>query len=438
MARIQLSGLASGMDTDAVVNQLMTLERAPRARMELRQVSAQARQDAIKDVAAQLTKLKDAATALRSAATWGDVQTVESSESGKVAVRALSGAAPGGYQVSVTSLASADQRTYAFASQSSASQLTINGQTVDIPADAVLADAVAAINAKTETGVLAVDVGGRLVLSSRTTGAASSALATGAGLTEDTAARRAGADAAFTVDGVAKTSAGNVVSGVIPGLELTLKAPTTSATSITVGAPAPDQAQIKAKLKAFVETYNGVVDVLRTKTNEKVVPNATTSTDAKRGVLFGDTNLRGVLTSLRSVAGTLGDLGITTGGASATTSQDALAGKLTFDEAKFTERLAADPAGVQTALAGTAGAGGFARAIEAVVTPQTETGGVLDGRQTAIGGELKAIKDAVARFDDRLARREEALRARFAALEQALSRSQAQQQDFAARLGLNR
>lgn len=438
MALIQLSGLASGMDTDAVVNQLLSLERVPRTRMELRQVAVQARHDALRDIAAQLGKLKDAATALRSAGTWGDVQSIESSDAAKVAVRATAGAAPGSHQVEVTSLAAADQRHYTFTSQAEASQITVGGRTIDLAAGATLADAVAAINADPETGVMAVDVGGKLVLSSRTTGATSSALAVGGALVEDPSKRRAGADAVFTVDGQARTSATNVVADVIPGLELTLKAPTAGAATITVGAPAPDQEAVKSRVKAFVEAYNGTIDVLRAKLTEKVVPNATNSTDAKRGVLFGDTNLRGVLSSLRDVAGALGELGISTGAATgAATSADALAGKLVIDEAKLNERLAADPAAVRTILGGTNGVEGFAQRVEAVLNPQTQAGGVLEGRRTSATSELSAIKDALARFDDRLARKEETLRARFAALELALARSQSQQQDFAARLGLN-
>lgn len=436
MALVSLSGLASGMDTDAVVSQLMTFERAGRSRIELKQVATQARHDALRDLGGQLAKLKDAAIALRSAATWGDVQKVESSDAARVGVRSVAGAAPGGHQVAITSLASADQRQYAFTSQPGASQLTVNGRTIDLAAGATLADAVAAINADSEAGVMAVDVGGKLVLSSRTTGAASSALATGASLVEDPALRRAGADAVFTVDGVAKTSATNVVTGVIPGVELTLKAPTTSAASISVGAPAPDQEAIKTKLKAFVETYNGAVEIVRAKLTEKAVPNATTSTDAKKGVLFGDTNLRSVLSSLREVAGTLGDLGVSTGAATgAATSQDALAGKLVLDDAKFTAALAADPSAVRRALGGTTGVEGFAQRLEAVLEPQTQAGGVLEGRRNAMTSELTSLKAALSRFDDRLARKEEALRAKFTALELALSRSQQQQQDFASRLG---
>ena len=71
MAGIQLSGLASGLDTASIIDSLMAVERQPRTRIEMRQASEQARRDGLKQVPTQLKSLQDAATALRSAGTLG-------------------------------------------------------------------------------------------------------------------------------------------------------------------------------------------------------------------------------------------------------------------------------------------------------------------------------------------------------------------------------
>ena len=42
MTGIQLSGLASGMDTDAIISQLMSIESQPRTRVARQQVAIQA------------------------------------------------------------------------------------------------------------------------------------------------------------------------------------------------------------------------------------------------------------------------------------------------------------------------------------------------------------------------------------------------------------
>ena len=60
-----------------------------------------------------------------------------------------------------------------------------------------------------------------------------------------------------------------------------------------MSSPAPDQAAISDKVKAFVDQYNSTIDFIRTKLTEKRVPNATTDTDARKGPLFGDPQLTG-------------------------------------------------------------------------------------------------------------------------------------------------
>ena len=74
----------------------------------------------------------------------------------------------------------------------------------------------------------------------------------------------------------------------------------TGTTSVTVGSPAPDKAAIKDKVQAFVDQYNSTIDFIRAELTEKRVPNATTDTDARKGSLFGDPQLTGLLSQLRS------------------------------------------------------------------------------------------------------------------------------------------
>src|SRR5215208_6807925 len=105
MAGISLGGLGSGLDTDAIVSQLMAIERQPRARLERKQAAAQARQDALRDIATKLKTLKTAAQALASAGSWAPTQDVASTDSARVGARAAGSIAPGTYDVSVQQLA---------------------------------------------------------------------------------------------------------------------------------------------------------------------------------------------------------------------------------------------------------------------------------------------------------------------------------------------
>lgn len=426
MAPITISGLASGLDTDSIIANLMKIERAPRARLETQQGQAKARETALRDILAKLQSVSDAADSLASAGLWADTQTVSSAAPQSVAARRLSGAGPGGYEVAVTQLARAEQRTYAFAQSAAPSQLTVGGREIDLAANATLADAVAAINADPATGVYAVAVGGKLVLSSRQTGAASTIAASGAGIEEEAAKLKAGRDALYSVDGVAGSSASNVVTDAIPGLELTFGA-LTAGTAVNVSAPGLDKEAVRAQVKAFVSAYNTAVDAIRARLTEKRVPDAATQADANRGVLFGDTALNGLLSRLRQgVAGAgLAELGISTGAPSAavTSSSDSVLGHLKIDEAKLTAALESDPLGARAKLAG---AGGLGDTLDAILAPTLGTKGAISERLSSVAAESRRLGDNMLALDTRLEKREERLRIQFSMMESALSRARSQ------------
>ncbi|MBI5106280.1 MAG: flagellar filament capping protein FliD [Solirubrobacterales bacterium] len=450
MTGIRLTGLVSGLDTDSIVSQLMALERQPRTRTELQQSAVNARKSGLSDVQTKLNALKYAAADLRAVGVWADTQSVDSNDPTKVSARRLSGAGPGAYDVVVTSLASSERVTYSgWSAPASATQIEIRNKdgslrtAVDIAAGATLDDVVSAINSKPEAKVYAVNVEGKLVLAAKETGKDAAFSAVGAG-TEDS--RVPAENAVGTVGTTPFEKQSNVISGIIPGLEVTLKGKTTG-TTITVGGPEPDRDAVKGKVKAFVEKYNAVLDTLRTDLDEKKVANAANATDASKGQLFGDSGLRDILARLRSTAGldvdptadadtydNFASIGVSTGSASSTINADSVKGKLVLDEAKLDAALDADPLAVQRLLGGVAGTDGLAQAFESVISPLTQADGVLDGRIKAADTELARIKASLARFDDRLTSKEEAYRKKFTALESALQRSQSIQSDLAARL----
>src|SRR3954447_1838606 len=306
MAGISLGGLSSGLDTQSIVDQLIAIDRAPETRMKLQQSALQARKDALTDIGTRLRNLSSAVKDLGSTATWANTQSLEVSDSSKVSATRLSGAAPGGHEINVTSLARAEQRSYAY----TASDTTLQIGTANISLSASDDGAAAAdkINSNADSPVYAVFVQDplgdttkdRLVLTRKDTGEYQQGdmAVAGAGWTT-TETAKAGVNAAFTVDdGPIQYSKSNVVKSAIPGLQLTFKA--TGTTSVSVTPPGPDQDAVQKKLQAFVDQYNSTVDFVRGKLTEQKVPNATTTTDATKGVLFGDSQLTGLLSQLRS------------------------------------------------------------------------------------------------------------------------------------------
>lgn len=424
MATVALGGL-SGLDTESIITKMMEVERAPKTRLERRQGQAKARGEALKEINSKLQAVSEAAADLRSVGIWGDVQSVQSSNDSAVSARLLSGTGPGGYQLEVSQLARAEQRTFAFSQSAVASTITINGVAVELGANATLEETAAAINSKSETGVYAVASGGKLVLSSRKTGAANTISASGSTIAEEAAKLKPGLDATFSVDGVAGTSSSNVLTEAVPGLELTLKSTTSGGpVTITVGNPEANKEAIASKLKAFVSAYNSALDSIRSKLTEQRVPSPNSQAEANQGVLFADSQLSDLTSQMREFVSESGlsALGISTGAPSATVSaeSDSVIGHLVLDESKLQTALETEPTATRKL------AEGFSSSFENLLSPTIGTGGSMAGRLEAVSTESKQLSEQMSALTARLEQREEHLRLQFATLEAAISKSQSE------------
>jgi flagellar hook-associated protein 2 len=435
---IQITGLASGLDTETIISQLMSIESQGRTRVARQQVTIQARQDALRSVDTKLTNLKLATTDLRSSLLWTATQTASSSNDTVLSTRMTGAAAPGAATINVQNLASAEQHTIAGDAVTGTITISAGSGTPETYASYTsIDDLVSQINAKDDGSVYAVNVNGSLVLSRRITGAANSFTVTAGGAPIDPLKEtvKAGQDAHYTVDGGAPlSSASNVVSNGLPGIELTLK--TVGSSTVNVNPPAADPSAVSTKLKAFVSAYNDAVDLIRGELTEKSVSNPQNDADAKLGVLNGDPSLSQLLGTLRQTISEAGldSLGVKVNDSGAATDPDSLAGKLTFDQDAFDAAWAAGPSAVKAKL-GSVDQAGFAQTFEGVLDPITRAGdGLLDQRVAAGDSQLSNIKDQLARIDDRLSTKEDFLRKQFADLEAALSRSQSQSSDLASQL----
>jgi flagellar hook-associated protein 2 len=207
--------------------------------------------------------------------------------------------------------------------------------------------------------------------------------------------------------------------------------------SITTNEATVDKAGIKSKVKAFVDAYNAVVDITRGDIAEKKVANASTTADLQKGQLFGDLGLDGMLSSLKNtltqtvnnIGGlkSLSDIGISVPKSSGVITDDAKAGKLTFDETALDTQLDKDPTQVQTLFNGVGARKGFGLLVQDFVKKQTGLQGVLTGRMTSDSTSLKDLANQVTSTNLRLDQTEARLKAQFAAMETALQTSQSQQ-----------
>jgi flagellar hook-associated protein 2 len=455
MAGLALSGLASGVDTSSIVDQLMALERQKVTRINNKQTSVTAHQTALKAVTDKLNALSTAAAALNDASTWKTAQTSTSSDTTKVAVAQLDGAGIGGHTVSVDRLASSAQHGFSYASAGAAGTFTITAgsqsATISVGANATAKDIATAINASTSAPVYAAvvkddDGTERVVMSSRKTGQSNdftvdtTNMASGSSLTEDVDYKRIGAtlNAQYSLDGGSvKTSETNSIENAIPGLRITLAGVTSSPVTITTNEATIDKSAIKTKVQAFVDAYNAVVDLTRTDINEKGVINASSTADLQKGTLFGDLGLTGMLSSLKNTLTStvanigslkgLSDIGISVPKSTGVVTEDAKAGKLTFDSKVLDGALDKDWTQVKTLFTGVGARKGFALLTTDFVKSQTGLKGVLTGRMTSDSTSLKDLANQVTATNQRLDQTEARLKAQFAAMETAMQTSQSQQ-----------
>ena len=456
-------GLASGLDTAAIITQLLAVERAPQTRLLQKQQVEEARTQVLRDISSRIGNLSTAIASLGDPATWGDVQSVDSSDPSRLGVARTAGAAPGAYQVEVSQLARANRWDQAAGPTAAAGadviHITVGSgpsattTDVSIGAGDTLAAIAGKINGTSGTPVYASVVDGKIVLANKTTGTekAITAVTTDgpSGLTFGEA--QTARDAQFKIDGTDYTRSGNVVADVpaLAGVTLTLKgliAPENAAT-VTVGTPAPDTAKIQAKIQEFVTQYNSTVEFIHGKLNEKKVASPTTAAERAKGVLAGDGGLAGLLSKLRQavsdvVGGRPTDLqqmaqvGLSTGKTTGagTLNQDAVAGKLTLDAAKLAEKLTASFADVKalfTNATGAAATQGLQQRLDGIVKPWISasggaSAGILSSRITGSEAMVSSLKSQQAAWDDRLAARERQLREQFTALETALAKAQSQ------------
>jgi len=277
-----------------------------------------------------------------------------------------------------------------------------------------------------------------------------------------------GQDSEFTIDGgPVQTNASNSFN--IDGIGYKLNK--ASGTDINI-AISPDTDGMIDKMKKFITAYNDVIELVNKKLSEtrsrgydpltddqrkemKDSDIALWDAEVKKGLLHNSPILTQLKNSLRelnvkSVVGvdsnynTLAAIGITTVPYVRGVSQDA--GKLQLDEAKFKEALAANPEAVNKLLTNNTGVGSqegimvtmFDRVdsgISQIIDKAGRTGGSMIDAGTDLGRKIDQIGLRISAFESMLTRKEDYYYRRFAAMETAVSNSNATINWLASQMG---
>lgn len=193
---------------------------------------------------------------------------------------------------------------------------------------------------------------------------------------------RSSKDASFTLNGLALTNSSNNISGLVDGLDVTLKKTTSSAETILIE---KDAAGIEKKVQAFVDAYNSY---------QTTISSLMDYTDAE-GALAGDSTARRIQTSLRStttgilsLAGNaytaLSDIGITSD----------QYGKLTLKSADFQSALSSNASDLKRFFGGTD--------IATNLSDNTDSTGLADVLKDAIDTYINSSSGMLVSREDRI------------------------------------
>ena len=434
MATITIGGLATGLDTNKIVDQLVQLERRRSVDLlSIDQLDQQAKQSALAtfgtklaDLMAAIDKLRDPANAL--------ARTATSSDSTVIGATAGSGALVGSTDITVSKLArnaiavSANGLTSSTATVASGSGSfsfkigTGETQTVAVDATTTLEGLASQINALgAGANATVVNLGTdaspnyRLRLASRDTGLSNDISI----VTDDTnlgvAVTQAAQNAEFTVSGFATTFSreSNVVNDVVSGVTLTLNK---EGGPVKIGVTT-DAAAVTDNVKAVVTAYNALASFVDAQSE---VSQDTTNSDGDvtTGPLAFDTTVRTIMDGLRSaisskVDGLTGDYSLLAETGLSSTKD----GTLSLDASKLADALAADEEGVSQLFGGLGSTSGAFDRVYQYLSDATGTGGLLEARNKSITDNLATLTDQIAAGERSVSAFEANLRSQFSSLE---------------------
>jgi flagellar hook-associated protein 2 len=393
------SGAAGGsvINVSSLVSQLVSAQMAPQQTLITNQTTAVTAQvSALGTLKGALSTFQSALSSLDTPGAF-NTQAATSSQTSSFTALAGSSASAGTYNVTVNSLASAQQIvSKPLAATGSVGdgtlQISLGSQSFTVTAASgsdSLADIADAINSSaTNPGVEATVIqgtdGAHLLLTSSQTGAANAisvsevdgggglaALTYGTGNTANYTQQAAAADASYSIAGVAQTSATNTISNAVPGVTLSLLAPTTG-TGGTLSV-ANDTTTVQKNIDAFVSAYN----TLQSTMSSLGSYDATTGT---AGAMQGSPVLAGVQRQIQNVLysfvgsstyNSLASIGITT-------NSD---GSLSVDDGKVATALQTNFSAVSQLFSST---NGIATQLNSQITTALSSTGTIGNYATTL------------------------------------------------------
>jgi flagellar hook-associated protein 2 len=449
---ITFGGLASGLNTNALIDGLMAIERIPLKRNQAKQLSLTSAKNTLASVLSAVSAIKTAAEALDTDAEFASFSTKVGKDANgeEPVVATVTGSAlAGSYSVGVSQLAQETRtKSDSFADATAALgqggdlEITVGGSTpvtVAILNTDTLTDIATKINAssaRVRASVIYDGTNHRLLVLGRDTGNANQVKyaksgTVALGLTTASNTYQKAQNSIITIDNQFTISRStNKISDVIPGITITAVKITSTDTKLEV---APDADVQAAKINSFISSFNRAVSAAHLAAGYG-------STNAVNRNLAGDSSIRRGLDRLgmtisSSIAGLTGKYNML----AAIGVNLSNGGTLELDKEKLQAALDEDPAAVARVFVGDSSASidGMMKKISDVVdSVADDSDSVLNARKKAFESQIKRLADEELNIKRRLESYEQRLRKRFTALEIMISKIQAQSNGLAGLVNL--
>lgn len=478
VSKMRIPGLSSGMDTEQIINDIMTAERIPVDRVYQQKVRAEWKRDAYRDVNTKLSALRNLAFDLGLQSSF-QKKLASSSHANLISVAATGRAEPGIYQLRVDKLATSGQLRASKAEDNFNEFMDALGE--DFPEDGVsfrlrgldgemetievteeddLKSVLAKINTNKNLGIRAFYDSGQVSLTTTETGENAQIAVdndklgffskvfdvdTGVEGNEEVHVVASGENAKVNINGLDLERESNTFD--LEGITVNLLE--TSETTVNIEVKQDTDAVVD-KVKEFVDLYNELVDELNLLTREDIhrdfpplTPeqrNALSEKEielyeekARSGLLRSDPIIGNILMEMRMALGSnveglegnknLAQIGIKTGAWYEY-------GRLYIEEDKLREAIEEDPENVEKIFTNRSDVpsenglvGRLTSGLDKGIKRITDTAGkasiIYD--QSFLGEQIRDLEDRLSTMEERLIRIEANHWNKFTAMEKVLS-----------------
>lgn len=435
---ISIGGLATGLDSSAIINALVGVKRRPIALLENRRSQISTARSDMNNLRESLEKLEEAAEKFKKSSAFSAF-TAESSDTSVVRATVDGSSQAGTFTLNVGQLAQQQVDVAQGFTDTTTETLgtgtlrfTADGETVEMTLDSsnnTLAEFVSAFNnLDLDVTATIVNSGGdtpyNLVFTTNESGEDAAVTydytdytAGDIDLSTAVASQQVAQNSEITVNGIDISRSTNLIDDAITGVTLNLLDVHDNASDTARVTVAVNTEGVIENVEELVDAYNEVQSFINRQFSYSEETGA-------GGSLFGDFTVQSVRSQLQSIVTSAVDNDNTYGSLGAIGISSTSTGSLSLDREELTDAIEGDADQVIDLFV--EGGGAILETLEDTIAEFTKLDGILDLRDEGFGDSINDLNDQIDAATRRLGVYEESLTLRYASLESTIGSLQSQ------------